>query len=401
MSKDEQSLSRDLPEVGSGDLLMELRPLGKLLILTIFPLVVALGLSILDVLSVFGIDASWLKGLGWSGVFALVSSVAALGLLLGALRLAKTLSSFRIEQAQKEDRDHTSQKLPSELSKAVERLYRAKSYVEVIRFGRHLSRSFWLSGFYVERVRVGEMINEAASVLGRTSEQVATLIDDIGWTNAVLGKLETAVQNIRYGIELATENGLPYYGAKGHRHLAGIAYRYKDDLESAEHHLDQAVVLAEQILDAHTKEEMLGGIYYARAEFLLNSGELSKAREWSLKSTETYERLTTEAERLVKCRSQLGRIYLGLGENLRARDSFRKGLAEARKLKRQDEIGSSLLGLAQVQLAGTSGSGRERAAKALEAASEAVRIFTQLGMTRELEASLIVETKAKRAADGE
>jgi hypothetical protein len=45
---------------------------------------------------------------------------------------------------------------------------------------------------YSERIKVGEFVEEAAARTNNHEAQVAALIDDIGWTNAVVGNIDSA-----------------------------------------------------------------------------------------------------------------------------------------------------------------------------------------------------------------
>ena len=183
-----------------------------------------------------------------------------------------------------------------------------------------------------ERVAVGEMIEDAAAKRGLHEEQVIALIDDTGWTNAVLGNIDKAEKNILHGIKLAQQYQLFYFAAKGERHLAGICQRYKQDWQSAMIHHENAAAYARQIENSTLRDEMLAGISYGRAELLLNQDNFSDALAHAKNnSRDIYERIGGEQERIVKLRSILGRIYLGLNEIQSAKDLFRAGFDEGTK----------------------------------------------------------------------
>ncbi len=366
----------------------ELLRIARDVAVTSVGLVAAFYLSVHQLADSFGFDTSAAKDLGFLGFVAVGAVAVPIGLGISLVRLWRRVDSYEGAVAQLAAANPASQKLSGELVSAVEALYEEKNYVEVIRFGRYLSRSLWLSGLYRQRVTIGKLIEESAARTEATEAQVAALIDDLGWTNAVLGDLEEAEKNIHHGIELAVEQQLTYYAAKGWRHLAGICYRYRDDREQAEQLLAKAFECAASIQGTQRKNEMLAGLHYAKAEFLIAREAYGEAMPESKAALELYEALVTEGERMVKCQSQMGRIYLGLRELDRAKDAFRRGLSHARKLKRRDEVASSLLGLAQVHLADANFS------SAAQASQESLEIFESLDMKREITVTAEIRAEA-------
>ncbi len=311
---------------------------------------ITLLLTTNEILQRFGMTLDWLNMLGVYGIYLMI-----LHALLGAFIYATIMFTIRWRKNKKElqeDSDQNdsenSKKLSFELAKIVEQSYKAKNHVDVVRFGSQLSRPLWLSGMYYERIRIGQMIEDSASRVGMYDEQIIALIDDIGWTNAVVGNLDKAESHINDGVKLALEKKKYYFAAKGERHLAVIAERYKGNIEEANTHFKEALRIANLMSDPNDKKEMRAGILYGMAELCIVGKDYSQALSLALESKDLYEKLGGEEERLVKSKSQLGKIYLELGEIQKSKDYFRAGLDEAQRLHRKDEIAINLLGLGEV-----------------------------------------------------
>jgi tetratricopeptide (TPR) repeat protein len=347
--------------------------------------IIGLAAAFASLAGLFHVDIGWVGQLGYFAVYLTILHAFVGGLVYSSImflwRESQILpaSDDKSEQVgPKEASESASEgKLSGELEKIVRQYYDSKDYIDTIRVGAKLSRALWLSGRYKERVAIGEMIEDASSMEKMPEEQIIALIDDTGWTNVVLRNLEKAEKNIRNGIKLALENGLFYCAAKGERHLAQINARYRNNADDALRHLEEALRYGENISDGYQREEMRASILYARADLLYIRADYLKALKSALSAQQIYGQIGGQEERLVKTRSQLGRIYTGLGDIQRAKDSFRIGLTEAEALKRPDEIAFNNLGLGEVYL-------QEREYdKAIEALHEASELFDSLGMVDE------------------
>jgi tetratricopeptide (TPR) repeat protein len=273
--------------------------------------------------------------------------------------------------------DGPDQSLSNELVETVAKLYSKGDHIEVVRLGVVLSRPLWISGRYKQRVAIGRYLEDSAARLGLTREQVAALIDDLGWTNAVLGDIETGIGNVKHGIELAERNALYYHAAKGLRHLGVIEQIYNKNASAAQRALEQAEVAARRITEPAQQLEMVAGIWFNRGEVLLQQGDCSQARDYATRALDAYSQLHDET-RSIKVQTLIAKIDLALGDLAHAKDGFRRALTSAKQLARRDEIGKSLLGLGETYLREGN---FELAESTLE---ETVSALSEIGLKNEL-----------------
>ena len=351
----------------------------------------------LTVVSFFGLNISWVINLGIFGLLLCLSPTLTGAILYSIFRFViRIYKSRKVNLISNENEIERAHKLPVELVKSVEVSYKAKNWVETVRYGSLLSRPLFLSGMYQERVNIGKMIEDAAAKARMYEEQVVALVDDLGWTNVKLGNLGRAERHISDGVNIALEKGLFYFAAKGERHLAGIYQMYRIDEEGAlvqaNSHYEKALSYAERITDTFDKEEMRAGILYGRADLLIIQKDYTSALKIATESKEIYENIGGQEERLVKSRSQFGRIYLGLTQIQSAKDFFSAGYDEAYRLQRSDEIGNNLLGLGEVNLINNEYN------LALEHLKGALEIFEEIGMKQEARRAkkLIAEAELNR-----
>lgn len=210
---------------------------------------------------------------------------------------------------------------------------------EVCRIGNIVSRYLWLSGQYDLRVRIGKMVEDAASHGNDNETRVATLIDDIGWTSYVLGQDHIGIKNINDGIRIAREIDNNYYIAKGNRHLASIC-RQKKDMGEAAKFLSEAKEYAKDILDENRKTEMANGLLFSEAQYLFccedYKNSIVKFRE-VIKNFEDYK----DTEREVKVYVLLGRALVAEKNEEDAISTFYKGLEKSCEISRYDQIASN------------------------------------------------------------
>ncbi len=241
---------------------------------------------------------------------------------------------------------YAGQKLSKTLVDLFKQMAKFEDYQTILRMGVPLSRALWLEGLYEARVEIGKIVEEAALKLGKFEAQVQALIDDIGWTFVAIGKLDKAEKHILRGIDVASNNSLDYYAAKGYRHLGGIEIQ-KGQPTKALSWLEMAEEAAKGISDNQSKKEMLAGIRCGQVEACLRLDKLDDA---SLAISE-YEKLFLECgdkPRAVKAYAQRGKVCERQEKYLEAKDHYRKGLKVAKDLDRKDEIIRNHLGLARI-----------------------------------------------------
>lgn len=280
-------------------------------------------------------------------------------------------------------------KLSTILYNEIERLYKEKKFTEVVLIGFPVSRALWLNGSYKERIKIGILLEEAAAKTESTIQQISALIDDIGWTLAVVGDLVTAEQNISNGIKKAENKKLFYWAAKGERHIAGIESK-KSNKEGIISHLNKAVDYAQKINNPEEKMEMEASLHLSKAEYYLECNNLDDALNQAILAKETYKISPYHSDREVKTHSRMGNIFLRLNRIQEAKDEFNLGYKKAMDI-RKDEVGRNLIGLAQVYLV------KREFSKAKEALIEAKPIFETMGTDTELKliAQLLRESEVK------
>jgi len=215
----------------------------------------------------------------------------------------------------------------------------SEKWKEVIKIASAFSRLLWVTGRNDLRIKVGEAVVKLASCSSSHSyEHAQALIDDIGWTNHVIGNTDEAKKNIEHGIKIASKFehiGLVHIG---YRHLSGICID-NDDVVKAKNYLD--LNQSKDIINKSDKKLeqyiILAGNLFNEAMILDKEQKFKKALELYRKSFKIYED-NNDYARMVK-------LYYFIGNNLKnqtryseAEDSFRKGLEEARKESRKDYI---------------------------------------------------------------
>jgi len=93
--------------------------------------------------------------------------------------------------------------------------YEEERWEEVIKIGSVLSRPLWVTGKYRLRVELGRLVEAAAAYSHRPGQQASALIDDLGWTQFVLGEVDEAKTRIDHGIRLAELSGNFHLACKG------------------------------------------------------------------------------------------------------------------------------------------------------------------------------------------
>ncbi len=264
--------------------------------------------------------------------------------------------------------------LSTEITKLVKQLYSTGQYDDVLAINRASARPLWVSGQYDRLSELGDLSKTSAQKLGRTEDYIRSLIDEQGWVNVILGKVDTAKTNIKHGISIAIDEGNFYYAAKGYRHLGGIAQNVDNDHDQAQRYFDQAEQLAEKVADSRIAAEILAGINYARAISYMKQGALQSAEQFAKRALEKYTQ-QNDQPRLVKTRNLLGAICLKSGDIDRAKSIFKNTLEEAKSIGRSDQIATSLRGMGEVYFQ------EQRFDAAQASLKQAIEIFNEIGAT--------------------
>lgn len=239
-----------------------------------------------------------------------------------------------------------SRSLPAVLIDELEHLAGEGEYEAILRHRKSFSRSLWVEGKPSERVRLGEIAYEAALVVGDKSAQAAIQLDDLGWSLVSLKQYERAQQCLAHGLRIAQEIENYYLIAKAHRHKAGLFAEAKE-YEKAKAELETAQQVATNIAEKRRKSEMLAGVAYGKAVIALLAGEPSRALG-ILDNSKELRGDTADKSRMVKVYSLKGKIAESMNDWAMARDYYRMGLEEAKRIGRQDEMIRNYRGLARI-----------------------------------------------------
>ena len=196
--------------------------------------------------------------------------------------------------------------------KEVRNAYNNGNYERVCRLGSVLSRELWLSGQYRLRVELGKMIEICAFHSGNTSLRAKVLIDDLGWTNEILGNRMDAVKNIADGLMVAASIGDDYVASKALRHLASIDRRL-GKIDDAEQKLIKAIGHLDDIDEAHKKAEMVASLKLSMAKVMIEKGDMEAAEDGARDASDMYER-HGDLTRLVKADLVLAKILVRRGK---------------------------------------------------------------------------------------
>lgn len=228
----------------------------------------------------------------------------------------------------------------------VRAVFERGDYAAVLRYREAFSRLLWIEGRISERLQLGALVEEAALHLEAKEAQAAALIDDLGWTSVASQRHSEAEVHLRHGLRVARAAGLSYWEAKAHRHLGGLMIERKE-YEQARTAYHDSRTRSEDIEPTLLRKEFQAGLEHDLA--LLEY--LADALDAALEHLATSVRLREEVgdpSRTVRIRSLRGKILERQGEYALAKDEFRFGLAESRRVGRRDEQIRNLRGLARV-----------------------------------------------------
>lgn len=260
-----------------------------------------------------------------------------------ALQHARMERSGRLGKPTKPKRSR--QPFPDYLLEELRSLFAAGSFQAVIRHGKTFSRFLWVEGHVRTRTLAGEITEAAAAKVGDVEAQVSALLDDLGWSTVALGEYERARQHLSHGLDLAEQHGLPYWRAKGWRHLAGLEVELQS-YPTALENLEKARSAAQEISEELLRAEMAAGIAYGLAITHFANGSFDLA-EQALDESQYLRGTVGDFSRAVKIHALKGKIYERQHRTGLAIDAYRRGLDESVAVGRRDEQIRNLFGLAR------------------------------------------------------
>jgi len=267
--------------------------------------------------------------------------------------------------------------LSSELIETITKLHKKGKHVEVVRLAANISRPLWISGRYDERISIGAFYEDSSARIKDVNNRIASLIDDLGWTNAVIGKIDEAIKNINRGIKIAKKNNEFYLAAKGVRHLGTIELRFQENPDLAIKLLANSLTIAASIKDKNEKMEMIAGIKYNLSEGYLMKSENINAIKYAKEVKNIFDKLNDKV-RILKVNSQIARILLKDGKVDESKEMFSNTLESAKNLSRPDEIGKCLIGLGEIFIL------ENKKELALNILTEAVEVLKEIKSLKEL-----------------
>lgn len=309
-----------------------------------------------------------LEGSGILGIMLLVLSSLVMGLAYALVEIVRVQT----------EEFASTRTLAEAVIREVEKRNDRHEYHSATTLAQSMSRPFWLEGKYRDRIRLGELLFQAASSIEPPdlSACAEALIDDLGWTNVELNNLDEAKRRISEGIDYARRANDAYLIAKGYRHLAGVAHKEGDSV-GAEEKLKLAEDEANTISDERRKKEMLAGIVCGRGELYLGTNvrkQAELAKECFLRAKVIFEEIG-DRERVVKIYCRLGQAFAKMGDIPQAYEAYNLGRERAHNLGWQKQICEIDLLLGQLML------DDHRVDDATKKVTEARDISKYLGLT--------------------
>lgn len=238
----------------------------------------------------------------------------------------------------KEISDKINAFIPNQLLEIVSKLSKEESEI----LSASIDRYFHLYGYHEERIKLGNLLNENRDV----KIQVSNLIDQLGWAKYLKKQTDDAVENIIQGVELAKNNLLFYWAAKGERHLAGIERHRRNKLAFNEH-FEKSKDYTEQIQDINERNEMEGSLHLSKAKYLLERrDDLADAEN---EANMAINKFANDMRRQIKVYVVLGNIYFERKEWDKAYNTFKNGYDKSKGI-RKDERAKNALGLAKIHI---------------------------------------------------
>ena len=204
--------------------------------------------------------------------------------------------------------------------------FNEKQYREVIRIGSAVSDVLWYSGRKSLRIKIGTYLEQAAKWEKDYYQQARANIEDIGNTYIEMPEedsVKKSINNIKYGMRIAQENGYYDLVARGYRNLAcAYCFRYHEsenpnynDLVNAESSIATGIEYSQKIGNEYFKKDAIASLEYAAYRACHIKGDNKSACEHLETAKGIYEEIINKdpsKETIVKDR--LKKIYRSLGE---------------------------------------------------------------------------------------
>lgn len=318
-----------------------------------------LAWTAIEVADYVGTDLQWLKALGgWANYLMLLHSLliglVVTGINLWISRVKKPTTANEIAPIVSKNvveysgGNANGRIVLDDLQRSLSDSLKAKRFDEVIRIGKSLSRPLLISGNFKDKVTIGKMVEEAAASIGRKSDQMAALIDDVGWPSVELGDLDGGEKYLKHGLNLAKELNDSYYKSIAYRHLGAI-YRRRRDYTKAGEYFGQALDNANNISNANLKAETVAGAQYAFASLSHHTGLYDDAIT-RLSEAIALFKTVDDTTGQTRATSKLAGALLAKGDIENARDLYRQALNVARANGQRHQIVKCLLGLAKISI---------------------------------------------------
>jgi tetratricopeptide (TPR) repeat protein len=283
--------------------------------------------------------------MGVIGVVALFRSDVMLNWLIIVLICGFTIGTTAIITIIDMVRKKQIHRLASDNNIVAERLkdsitvwYNDEKYGEVVTFGKALGRALYISACYETRIKIGELIKQAAEKQNDELLLTTVLLDDLGWTKVLQGKAD-AEKDIEQAIGLAKRNGYYREESKGYRHLMAIELAKWNNPELAHEYLDQAYGAYNNMAEGRDKETVFAGLLFASSELAFKENDYDLAMQ-KAKISEEKRKALGEVDRHMRYYAQAGKIELfrPTGDLGTAKDFFLQGIDHSENANRIDEL---------------------------------------------------------------
>lgn len=233
------------------------------------------------------------------------------------------------------------------LKDAMNLWYDNEHYGDVITFGKALGRALYISASYETRIEIGELVKNAAERLNENLLLCDILLDDLGWTKFLCGQKESAIEDIKAALKIASENNYYKELSKGYRHLSAIAVSEWTSPEKAHEYLDKAYDACNFLEEGRDKEITFAGLLFASSELAFKEKNFDLAMQKARESENKRKKLR-EIDRHMRFYAQIGKIelYRPNGNIREARAYFRRGIDESESVNRIDELVKNAYGYA-------------------------------------------------------
>ena len=147
---------------------------------------------------------------------------------------------------------------------------------EVILIGSALSEFLWYTGKKELRIKIGDIVQNAAIQTEKHDIEARTLIEDIGITTYIIGDKEKGKDKINKGIEIAYDCENYFLACRGNRHLS-CCFTKEGKSKQAKEYLDKAKKDLTKINNEYEKMEAEVSIKYAQFKELFINEDYKNA----------------------------------------------------------------------------------------------------------------------------